>query len=316
MNHAQAIDYWFSFVNYEHKTPLPDDLRLEGMQRLLEALGNPHERLSIVHVAGSKGKGSVSATLATILQKAGYRTGLFTSPHLVRPEERVQIDGEPISPEQLVLRLSEIREAIDKCRLQPTFFEIATALGFLHFHRQAVDMAVVEVGLGGRVDSTNVCMPEVAVVTSISLDHVKQLGNSLEEIARHKAGIFKQGRPAISGVSDPAVSAIIAEVAHERQAPLRQLNRDFRYRHESARIRESGSAEVTERRASVQVTTWNREWPWMDLHLMGEHQAANASVVLATVEILSERGWQIDDASVVAGLGRRWPFVEIVGRSG
>ncbi len=135
MNHAQAIDYWFSFINYEHKTPLPEDLRLEGMQRLLEALGNPHERLSIVHVAGSKGKGSVSATLATILQKAGYRTGLFTSPHLVRPEERVQIDGKTIAPEQLALRLSEIREAIDRCGLRPTFFEIATALSFLHFQR-------------------------------------------------------------------------------------------------------------------------------------------------------------------------------------
>ncbi len=160
-------------------------------------------------------------------------------------------------------------------------------------------------------------MPEVAIVTSISLDHVKQLGDSLEGIARHKAGIFKQGRPAVSGVSDPAVSAIIAEVAHERQAPLRQLNRDFRYRYESARIRESGAAAVTERRASVQVSTWQREWPWMDLHLMGEHQAANASVVLATIDALRERGWQIDEAAVANGLGAvRWPSrVEVVGRA-
>ncbi len=184
--------------------PLPEDLRLDEMHRLLQALGNPHQELRIVHVAGSKGKGSVSAMLAAILHKAGYRAGLFTSPHLTLPEERVQIDGAPITPAELTSLVADIREAVGKARLQPTFFEAITALGFLHFQRQQVDVAVVEVGLGGRLDSTNVCLPEVAVVTSISFDHMSQLGNSLDRIAREKAGIFKNNRPAVSGVIDPA----------------------------------------------------------------------------------------------------------------
>ena len=214
-SYAQALDYWFGCINYEQRAPLPEDLRLEEMQRLLAALGNPQEQSRIVHVAGSKGKGSVSATLAAILQKAGYRVGLFTSPHLTRPEERIQIDGVPISAAELTSIMADIRDAVSGAGLAPTFFETATALGFLYFQRRRVDAAVVEVGLGGRLDSTNVCLPEVAVVTSISFDHMTQLGNTLDRIAREKAGIFKNGRPAVSGVVDPTAKAMILEVAHE-----------------------------------------------------------------------------------------------------
>ncbi len=315
LTYAQALEYLFGCINYEQRAPLPEDLRLDEMHRLLEGLGNPHEQLRIVHVAGSKGKGSVSATLAAILQKAGYRAGLFTSPHLTRPEERVRIDGAPITPAELTSIVAEIREAVTKARLMPTFFEAITALGFLHFQRRQVDVAVVEVGLGGRLDSTNVCLPEVALVTSISFDHMSQLGNSLDRIAREKAGIFKKNRPAVSGVIDPAVSAVIAEVARERGAPLRQLNRDMSYRYESARL--SSDSQATERRARVQVTTWRRQWPWLQLNLIGEHQAANAAVVLATIEILRERGWRISEEAVAEGLRTvEWPSrVEVIGRS-
>jgi dihydrofolate synthase/folylpolyglutamate synthase len=316
LNYAQAIEYWFGRINYEQRTPRPDDLRLEEMHRLLEALGNPHEQLRIIHVAGSKGKGSVSATLAAILSHAGYRTGLFTSPHLTRPEERVQIDGEPITPAELAALMSEIRDAVNTVQRTPTFFEVATALGFLHFQRRGVDAAVIEVGLGGRLDSTNVCLPEVAVVTSISFDHMSQLGNTLERIAREKAGIFKRGRPAVSGVIDPEVSAVIAESAHERGAHLRQIGPDFQYRHERATLAGSAPASA-DRPARVEVTTWRRTWPWMDLQLLGEHQAANAAVALATVEVLCERGWRISEDAAAEGLRTvKWPSrVEILSRS-
>ena len=316
-NYAQALEYWFGWINYEQRAALPEDLRLEEMHRLLAALGNPHEQLRIVHVAGSKGKGSVSATLAAILKIAGYRVGLFTSPHLTRPEERIQIDGVPISAEELTSLVADLRNAVTRADLKPTFFETATALGFLHFQRCNVDVAVVEVGLGGRLDSTNVCLPEVAVVTSISFDHMTQLGNTLDRIAREKAGIFKNRRPAVSGVVDREVSTVIAEVARERGAPLRQLGHDFHYLYKSARLTAAANQDEPERPAAVQVSTWRREWPWMELRLMGEHQAANAAVSLATIDVLCERGWQISEQAVADGLRNvEWPSrVEVMERA-
>ncbi len=317
MDYARAIEYWFGCINYEQRAPLPEDLRLEGMHRLLEALGNPHQALRIVHVAGSKGKGSVAATLAAILQHAGYRTGLFTSPHLIKPEERFQIDGKAIAPGELAELMEAIRSAVVSRQLQPTFFEVATALGFLYFQRHQVDVAVLEVGLGGRLDSTNVCLPEVAIVTSISFDHMKQLGNTLESIAREKAGIFKPDRPAVSGVNDAAVAMVIAEAARQKNTLLRALDVDFRFKYEPAQLVNEATLETQERRARVQVTTWRRPWPWLELSLLGEHQAANAAVALAAVDTLCERGWQIQEQAVAAGLvSVQWPSrIEIVGRS-
>src|SRR5262249_47675872 len=162
--------------------PLPADLKLDRMRVLLDRLGNPQDRLRILHVAGSKGKGSTSAMLASILRHAGYRTGLFTSPHLCSVEERIQVDGQPIVTEELTTLLDEVRRVVGwkpaeprlPLDLSPTFFEVATAVGYLHFARVPVDVAVVEVGLGGRFDSTNVCRPEVAIITSISFDHTQQ----------------------------------------------------------------------------------------------------------------------------------------------
>src|SRR5262245_3062550 len=198
MTYEEALRYWFGRVNYEQRSPRPSDLKLDRMRALLERLGNPQRRLRVVHVAGSKGKGSTSAMLAAVLQHAGHRTGLFTSPHLARVEERIQVNGAPVSPEELAVLMADVRpagEALD-ARKPPeavgvTFFEIATALGLLHFVRRRVEVAVLEVGLGGRFDATNVCLPRVAVITSISYDHVQQLGPTLANIATEKAGIVK-----------------------------------------------------------------------------------------------------------------------------
>jgi dihydrofolate synthase/folylpolyglutamate synthase len=325
-SYEQALAFWYSHINYEQQTPKPSDLKLDRMRALLTLLGNPQERLRILHVAGSKGKGSTSAMLAAVLRQAGYRTGLFTSPHLCRVEERIQVDGGTITPEELTVLLGEVLDVVSSGRWAggreagptaleqrgpPTFFEVTTALGFLHFVRHRVDIAVVEVGLGGRFDSTNVCRPLVALITSISFDHTRQLGNRLASIAMEKAGIVKPGRPVISGATTLEAREVIEGIARERRAPLRQLGVDFRYRYEPARL-----AAECERRPAVQVCSDRRTWPWMELGLLGEHQAANAAVAVACVEQLRVEGWAIPDEAVAAGLaGVSWPArLEVMGR--
>jgi dihydrofolate synthase/folylpolyglutamate synthase len=312
--YQRALDFWFGRVNYEQRAPRPADLKLDEMRALLRRLGEPHRRLRVLHVAGSKGKGSTSAMLAAILQAAGYRTGLFTSPHLCGVEERIQVDGRPICAAELTALLDEIRTVVEgpgQPGLTPTFFEVATAAGFLHFVRRRVDVAVVEVGLGGRFDSTNLCQPLVALVTSISFDHTRQLGNRLASIAWEKAGIIKPGRPAVSGATAPEARAVIERVCRERQAPLRQLGVDFQYRYEPGQVTSKG-----DRQPRVQVFSDRRAWPPLELGLLGEHQAANAAVALACVEQLRAAGWHVEDRAVAAGLaGVSWPArLEVVQR--
>jgi dihydrofolate synthase/folylpolyglutamate synthase len=305
LSYQQAIDFWFGCINYEQRVPQPADLKLDRMRSLLACLNNPQQRLRIVHVAGSKGKGSTAAMLAAILREAGYRTGLFTSPHLCRVEERIQVDGQPISHEELTALLQDIRQVTGwpsrGTAASPTFFEVATAAGFLHFVRRRVEAAVIEVGLGGRFDSTNVCLPEVALITSISFDHTRQLGNRLSSIAMEKAGIIKPGRPAVSGATATEAREVIAAIARQRRVPFVQLGVDFHYRYEPGHP-------PLGRRPRVEITTRRRTWPMMELGLLGEHQAANAAVAIASIEQLRAAGWHIPDAAVAAGLAHvRWP---------
>jgi dihydrofolate synthase/folylpolyglutamate synthase len=318
MTYEQAIRYWFGRVNYEQRSPAPSDLKLDRTRALLHLLDNPQERLRIIHVAGSKGKGSTSAMLAAILQRAGYRTGLFTSPHLCRVEERMQVEGAPISGAELATLMEEVRaavEAVDARRgpgaVGVTFFEIATALGLLHFVRRRVEVALLEVGLGGRFDATNVCWPLVAVITSISFDHTQQLGNTLASIAGEKAGIVKPGRPSISGARAPDARTVIERVCRARRSTLRQLDHEIRYRHEPGLI-----TPEADRLPRVHVRTERRAWPPLELGLLGEHQAANAALAVAVVEESCSQGLHIPDAAVASGLaGVRWPArLEVVGR--
>jgi dihydrofolate synthase/folylpolyglutamate synthase len=310
----EARAFWYGLINYEQRPPVPGDFKLDRMRRLLARLGDPHRRLRLVHVAGSKGKGSTSAMLAAVLRQAGHRTGLFTSPHLCAVEERFQVDGQPITPDELTTLLDEVHACIHAGRRglggPLTFFEVATAVGFLHFVRRRVDAAVLEVGLGGRLDSTNVCLPAVAIITSISYDHTALLGDRLAAIAAEKAGIVKPGRPTVSGATAPEARAIIAEVCRQRRAPLRQMGIDFRYAYQPGRVTAEGMSG-----ARVQVTTGRRRWPWLDLPLLGEHQAANAAVAVAAIEELRDRGWHLPDHAVAAGLaGLRWPArMEVLG---
>ena len=195
-------------------------LGLENVRRLLDALGNPHRQLACIHVAGTNGKGSVSAMLDSVGRAAGLRTGLYTSPHLVRFNERIQVSGQPITDDEVLAGLSVIREAIARSGCTPTFFEITTALGFLHFFTQRVDLAIMETGLGGRLDATNLITPLVSVITSIDLDHQKILGDSRAKIAREKAGIIKPGVPVASIAQSADVREVIDEVAASLSAPV------------------------------------------------------------------------------------------------
>ena len=312
MTYEDALQFWFGRVNYEQKSPHVGDFKLTRIRQLLELLGNPHDRLRTVHIAGSKGKGSTSALLASILQAQGHRVGLFTSPHLVTVEERIQVDREPIPRHDLAALMTEIRSVTPPAlERELTFFEIGTALGFLHFLRQRVDFAIVEVGLGGRFDSTNVCTPLLSIITSISFDHTQMLGDTLAKIAFEKAGIIKPGRPTISGVRHPEARRVIEDACRERDSALREIDADFRYTHQPARI--EAEREVWPR---VQVTTPKRAWPALTLGLIGEHQARNAAVALAAVEELIEQGVVLSDQAIADGLARvNWPArLEIMAR--
>ncbi len=299
---SEALRFWYDRTNYEHRQALPNDLKLDRMRLLLARLGNPHQRLRLLHVAGTKGKGSTSAMLASILQQAGYRIGLFTSPHLHDVRERFCVDGQPITSAELAILLDEIRQACDVVP-DATFFEIATAVGFLHFVRRRVDAAVLEVGLGGRFDSTNVCLPEVALITSISFDHTRQLGNTLAAIAFEKAGIVKRGRPTVSGVVVPEARAVIERVCAERDSRLFELDRDFQIDFRPGQVTATGSEP-----AHFSVRTPRRSWTDLELNLLGRHQAVNAAVALTAIEVLQGRGWAIHDTAIRRGLARvEWP---------
>jgi dihydrofolate synthase / folylpolyglutamate synthase len=306
----QARAFWYGLINYEVRTPVADDLKLDRMRALLARLGDPQRRYPVLHVAGTKGKGSTAAMLAAVLRAAGCRTGLFTSPHLRRVEERFQVDGVPVSGPELTALLNDVRRAVRPRRpggpdpfAGLTYFEVATAVGFLHFARRRADAAIVEVGLGGRFDSTNVCEPEVSLITSISFDHTEVLGDRLASIAFEKAGIVKPGRPAVSGATAHEARAVIEDVCRRRGAPLRQLGVDFRFASTPGRVTAAGPEKTR-----VRVSAWRRKWPELELNLLGEHQAANAAVAVACVEVLRERGWVIPDAAVAAGLaGVSWP---------
>lgn len=299
MTYDEAIAFWYGRINYEVRSASPADLKLERMRAFLALLGKPQDRLRIVHVTGTKGKGSTAAMLASIFLAAGYRTGLFTSPHLIHVEERIQVDRQAISREELTALIAEIAPVVQRLEASPyqgpTFFEIGTALGFLHFLRRRVELAVVEVGLGGRFDSTNVCHPKVAVLTSVGLDHVAQLGNTLEAIAYQKAGIIKPGVPTVSGVIQPGPRAVVQQIAAELQSPLVELQRDVH-------------AEYHWGNPSTVTVRTRRQYPPMPLGLLGEHQGVNAAIAVAVVEQLRDQGLTFTDKALAQGLAAvTWP---------
>ena len=322
-----AAEFLASRIDYERSLSVPynqRDLRLDRMRDLLHRLGNPQDRLRIVHVAGTKGKGSTAAMIAAVLTAGGFRTGLYSSPHLDGVEERLAIDGQSCPAEELVELIGRVRPAVeamdalstDGSDTRPTYFEIVTALALLRFAEQGVDAAVLEVGMGGRLDSTNVCQPLISVITTISFDHTQQLGNTLAAIAGEKAGIIKPGVPVVSGVIDHEPRDVIRKVADVQGCRLVELARDFDFMYHPPRALDAGPSDAT---LDVRVLTdpqGSAHYQSLQLPLVGRHQAANAAVALATIEELRRQGWPITDAAVREGLNRvRWPArIEVIAR--
>jgi dihydrofolate synthase/folylpolyglutamate synthase len=287
----------------------PNELKLDRMRRLLELLGDPHIATQIVHVAGTKGKGSTSHFLSSILTHAGYRTGCYTSPHLLSIEERFAVDGHACLPRDIIRWVDRLRpvvalmdrEAALDGSAGPTFFELATAMAFLHFQDQQAEFVVLEVGLGGRLDSTNVCHPRASVITSISFDHMRQLGNTLGAIAREKAGIIKSGVPVITGVTQDEPWRVIETIAAQQRAPVRRLGRDFQFAyHAPAAALDAVTPTMDyfhQRDGRFQCVARD-----IALSALGAHQAANASLAWATCETLVQQGFEIPDAAIRQGL--------------
>lgn len=320
--YRDALNFLYDRLNYERTgmPRIPSELRLGRMRRLLRKLGDPQDACPIVHVAGTKGKGSTSAMIASALTASGVSTGLFCSPHLHRLEERFRVDGREASSEDLVALVDAVRPAVaafDSSLTHhrhrgPTFFEVTTAMGLLHFARRGTGAVVLEVGMGGRLDSTNCVRPRVSVITSISYDHTKQLGATLAAIATEKAGILKRGRPAVIGVQGQEARDAIRRIAHLRSSHLREIDRDFSYTCEPPAQPILRPTSVTAR-----VSSWAKDWGPLDVPLLGPHQAHNAAVALATLDVLGEQGISVSEDDVRRGWSTlKWPArVEVVGES-
>ena len=290
----QALDYLYSFVDYslKHSSELAKaEFNLDRMFALMESLGNPQAKYPIIHVAGTKGKGSVSALCASALQAAGYKVGLYTSPHLLDYVERIQVNGEPISHEFMIQLVEEIKPFVAKIP-KLTTFEITTALGFLAFAKQGCTAAVIEVGLGGRLDATNVITPKVSVITSLSYDHMAVLGNTLAQIAGEKAGIIKDGVPVVSSPQKEESLEVLRRVARLNNSAFTLIGKDVKFE----------GLESSLDGQSLQLTDDLRRSTF-DLHLplLGSHQLENAATAYAA---LRASGIPISDEAIQKGFSQ------------
>jgi dihydrofolate synthase/folylpolyglutamate synthase len=285
LSYTKAIEYLYNLKWHGIK------LGLENIRCLMAALGNPHEGFRSVHIAGTNGKGSTASTIATVLQAAGYRTGLYTSPHLIDFTERIRVNGEPIGPERVARLTERVRTAA--AEIPVTFFEFTTAMAFLHFAESPVDLVVAEVGLGGRFDATNVLTPMVSVITNIDFDHQAFLGNTLEQIAFEKAGIVKPGVPVVTAANRPEAMEVIRSVCREQGAPMYRVG---------AEIRADGPSPQQFHYQGIR-----QSYSDLNFALLGKHQLMNAACALATLELLELHGLSVGEASIRRGLSTvRW----------
>ncbi len=297
-----ALRYLFTHTDYEQMRRVrynSDTFSLARMKNLLKKLRDPHKSFRCVHIAGTKGKGSTATMLAAMLQACGHKVALYTSPHIIDIRERIRINGETISQAALTRYINKLSVHIERMSdNKPTFFEIFTAIAFLYFADEKVDMAVLETGLGGRLDSTNVVKPMVVGLTSISMDHTAQLGPSIESIAGEKAGVMKPGVPTVSVPQTPAAKRVLLAAAKKSRTPLLFTgeNIDFSYRFESSR--EMGP------QTRICLTTPQSQFEHLAVPLMGEHQAVNCGLALALLDQLKAKGLAVDDGEAIKGLSR------------
>jgi dihydrofolate synthase/folylpolyglutamate synthase len=310
MNYREALEYLLKFADYERLPRSGIVWDLKRIERLLARLDDPQNHARSVHVAGTKGKGSTSAMIASILKEAGYKVGLYTSPHLLSYMERIQVNGRPIAESDWARLTEEIKPHVEAENRRGdlgelTTFEIFTAMAFLHFRQVKADWQVVEVGLGGRLDATNVIKPEVGVITSISYDHTDVLGDTLAKIAREKAGIIKPGADIVSAPQFPEALEVIEGVCREKGVRLIKVGEDVTW--------ERGGFDSEGQGFRVKGLRGDYGL-WMPL--LGEHQIENAANAVAAVELLAERGAGIKSENIVEGLKKvKWPGrLQVLGR--
>lgn len=314
-SYADAMKWISDRIDYEKIRPRKSSrhFRLERMTALLQAIGSPHERIPVVHIAGTKGKGTTAAILHSILVSSNIKTGLFTSPHLHRFEERMRVNHD-LPSEDLVTSL--VRRLIDALAHQvdptvedgPTYFEIATLLAWMLFDHAKVDLAILETGLGGRLDCTNTCHPLLTIITSIGLDHTEILGDTIEEIAAEKAGIIKQGIPNITAVHQPEVLDVIRSVAKTNHSRLIEFQNVYSVQVDLCR---DGNCQV------FSLTGAHAEFPSLRMPLLGEHQVTNAGLAIVAAEQLRDRFSAISAETIRRGVESvSWPIrFEIIGDS-
>lgn len=297
LTYQEAIHWYYSFARFDAPAPpLPDTLKLARMEELLARLGNPHTQFPSVLIAGTKGKGSTAALVASILHAAGYRVGLFTSPHLHSFRERIRVNGEMISKVHIVQGTSLLQTHAHEFS-QAKFFEWVTALAFDYFARQRVEIAVVEVGLGGRLDCTNVLTPSVSVITPVSFDHMDILGDTLDKIAYEKAGIIKPDVPVVVAPEEPEAMQVIETVAREKNAPLHAVADEWDVELQGAAL-DSQTVRVTPAGAGDEPPQTYH------LPLLGPPQRINLATALSTVRALRAQGWKIPQGAIQRGVER------------
>lgn len=312
----EALDVIYAHVDYSmthSKSVSKDVFSLDSIRMLCDKLGNPQNCYPVIHIAGTKGKGSVSAMLASALQNAGFKTGLYTSPHLIRFNERFQINGKMISDKEIVDLTNRIGRIVDTME-KVSSFEFMTAMAFEYFKEQNVDFAVIETGLGGRLDSTNIVNPVLSVITSISMDHTSFLGNTIEKIAAEKAGIIKESIPVICGCQPyPEAEKVIKETASKRNSPWFSVSERFRFINQRENGQDSMLIWRTEDQKLMEDwTSQNQTSSWkpaaIQLPLHGYHQMQNAAAVYAALNKLKSRFCQLDFNKAVSGIGNTfWP---------
>jgi len=305
--YPEVLDFLYGQLPMFQRTgPAAYKDNLDNTLRLDELFGHPHRSFKTIHVAGTNGKGSVSHMLASVLQAAGYKTGLYTSPHLKDFRERIRVNGEMIPEEEVVRFTGQFIEMNKTEKLEPSFFELTVSMAFDYFRTAKVDVAVIEVGLGGRLDSTNTITPEVSVITNISFDHVSILGDTLAKIATEKAGIIKKGVPVVVGESSPETNFVFEQFAENVRAPL--VFADQEYQADYSMLTLSGKQSLNIGRKGKLA------YPDLQLDLLGIYQRKNVPTVLTAIDILNRKGWNLHESSIRDGLANTIRNTGLLGR--
>ncbi len=306
-SYQETLDYLYSQLPMFQRTgPAAYKNNLDNTNLLDELYNHPHRAFKTIHVAGTNGKGSVSHMLASVLQEAGYKTGLYTSPHLKDFRERIKINGQMIPEQQVTEFVSDFRQKNESLRMEPSFFELTVAMAFDYFRKEQVEVAVIEVGLGGRLDSTNIITPEVSVITNISFDHTGLLGDTLEKIAGEKAGIIKPGTPVVVGETSPEYDFVFKRVAAEKQAPLTFA--DQIYTAGYSMLLPEGKQMLHIRKGEEMA------FDNLKVELLGIYQRMNVPTVLQTIAVLQGNGWLITREQIYNGLSHVIKNTGLMGR--